>query len=74
MKKRLSIIFVLASVFILIAEFLIEHPAAKEGEWWTRISFFYAFFGFIGCLIIVAIAKLIGRFWLLKDEDYYNER
>ncbi len=36
-----------------------------------EIPAFSAMFGFIGCLLIVALSKILGR-WLQRREDYYR--
>ena len=40
---------------------------------WSHIPAFFSIFGFIGCLAIIFGAKLLGHFWLQKDEDYYDK-
>jgi hypothetical protein len=37
------------------------------------LPFFSALYGFIGCIVIIIGSKALGRFWLQKDEDYYEK-
>ncbi len=55
-----SVLFVLD--FILTRK--IEHP-------FETIPGFYAIYGFVGCVILVVIARGMRRI-LMRDEDYYN--
>ena len=34
---------------------------------------FFALFGLIGCMLLILIAKAIGRF-IVVDEDYYEKK
>jgi hypothetical protein len=29
-------------------------------------------FGFISCVLIIVVSKLIGKIWLIRREDYYD--
>ena len=29
-------------------------------------------YGFISCVAIIAVSKLIGKLWLMRREDYYD--
>ena len=44
-----------------------------HGYWWNRIPGFWAVFGFVGCVAIIFVSKAIGKLWLQKGEDYYDE-
>jgi uncharacterized membrane protein len=61
------IIFVLLDFLLVSGNVHIEFP-------WSHIAGFFSLFGFIGCLAIVAVAKLLGHYWLQRKEDYYNKR
>ena len=47
-------------------------PNAHPHFWWQNVPAFYALFGFLGCLLIILLAKALGHFWLQKKEDYYD--
>jgi hypothetical protein len=38
---------------------------------WERLVGFYAVYGFVGCVVLVLIAKWMRTF-LMRDEDYYD--
>jgi hypothetical protein len=46
-----------------------EHPHF----WWEKIPMFDAFYGFLGCIIIVLGSKWLGHHGIQKNEDYYND-
>jgi hypothetical protein len=65
--------FIIGGFFIsAIADaVLLEH----HGEfWWSDIYGFFALFGFVGCLAIIVVAKLVLGPLLQRDEDYYKRR
>ncbi|HUU65153.1 MAG TPA: hypothetical protein VMW37_03520 [Dehalococcoidales bacterium] len=62
----LLVIFVLLDLLIVSGHVHIEFP-------WSHIAGFFSLFGFIGCLAIIGLAKLLGHYWLQRKEDYYNK-
>jgi len=62
----LLVIFVLLDLFLVIGE-------GHDGFPWSHIAGFFALFGFIGCLALIGIAKLLGHYWLERGEDYYHK-
>jgi hypothetical protein len=67
-RKALLIIFVASLVFLLVIDFFIhKHPYFG----WDGLPTFYAFYGFLGCVLLVVIAKNMRRF-IKREEDYYD--
>ena len=60
------VIFILFDLLIVSGHVGMEFP-------WSRIAGFFSLFGFIGCLAIIGLAKLLGHYWLQRKEDYYNK-
>ena len=58
-------------VFVLLDLFLAEHGHRIFP--WSGIAGFFAVFGLLGCLLLIGFAKLIGRFWLQRRDDYYDK-
>lgn len=72
MKFRwLVVLVVTVGIFILLDFFLVSGHAHNDLPW-SHIVGFFSLFGFIGCLILIAFAKLIGHYWLQRKEDYYD--
>ncbi|MBN1369638.1 MAG: hypothetical protein JW954_05320 [Dehalococcoidaceae bacterium] len=68
-KKQLFFSLVLLAVF-MIAD-IGFHLTHGDG-WWADIAGFFALLGGLGCLAIILVAKVIGDFWLSRNEDYYD--
>lgn len=58
----------LLTILSLAAQF-----AAEREYWWEKIPAFWAVYGFVGCMLIIVIAKAIGKHFVQKKEDYYDE-
>ena len=71
MRRWLSVSIVLLFIFILLEVFLV-HEEGHVTFFWSHIKGFFALFGFLGCLLLIAFAKLIGHYWLQRKEDYYD--
>jgi hypothetical protein len=61
---------VLTLVSIALQMFGPENPHAHV---WDAIPGFYAVYGFTGCVVIIFVSKALGKGWLQKREDYYND-
>jgi hypothetical protein len=69
-KKLKYIFFVCIGLSMLLGLFIRpEHPHF----WWEKIPMFDAFYGFLGCIIIVLGSKWLGHHGIQKNEDYYND-
>lgn len=67
--KRLKIGFYIVLVLLVLPDlFIHKHTLFFSVEAWPG---FYAFFGFVACVIIILISKLFG-FVLKVREDYYD--
>lgn len=67
LKKLLGITLVI----IVVADYFAErHHVAF---FWDEIPGWWAFYGFIACIILILVPKTIGHLWLMKEEDYYDE-
>lgn len=60
------VIFVLLDLLLVSGHVHIEFP-------WSHITGFFSLFGFIGCLVLIIVAKLLGHHWLQRKEDYYDK-
>lgn len=62
-------IFYVICVLLVVADFIVHRHIYHD---WENIPAFYAIYGFIGCVILVLIAKVMRKV-LMKKEDYYDE-
>ncbi len=58
--------FVLIDVFLMLGGFLHGHFKFEN------LAGFGALYGFISCALIIIVSKLLGHFFLMKKEDYYD--
>jgi hypothetical protein len=67
--KAMAAILIAALIGLLIFDFFVhKHPFFG----WDGLPTFYAFYGFVGCVLLVVIAKNIRPF-LKREEDYYDD-
>ena len=67
--KRLIAFFYAVLGILLAAEFFIH----KHGHFpWGEQPFFFAAYGFVACVGVIFVSKLL-RFFLKRDEDYYEK-
>lgn len=66
--KILLRIFYASLVVLLIADFFIH----KHAEFpWEDAPNFFAAYGFVSCVLLIFIAKIL-RLFIKKDEKYYD--
>ena len=61
----------IAAVITLLGGFAVPRDPV-DSAWWNNIPVFFALFGFIGCILIIFFAKLLGKLFLRKRTDYYD--
>lgn len=70
LKKLFYIILlVLAALEILFMSFLDFGHFYFSFE---KIPAFGCILGFVSCILIIIISKVLGKVWLMKPEDYYD--
>ena len=73
MKRWWVIVLGLLTLLSAAAGLIIQHDHGHE-KWWSRTPGFFIFFGFIGCVLLILLAKNLGKCFLLRDEDYYDDK
>ncbi len=71
MKKWHWIALIAVIVLSLLAQFFGD--IAEEESWYNKLPAFWAVYGFTGCFLIIVVSKAIGKYFLQKKEDYYDE-
>lgn len=71
MKTFYRVLFAVAVVLSIAGGFFI--PEGEIHGWWGAIPGFFALFGFIGCVLLIVIAKFLGGLFLYQREDYYDD-
>lgn len=72
MKRILPLLFVALFILSVLADFLLYGGVGHSGFLWFQFLGFFALFGFIACVIIVVLSKLLGHYWLQRKENYYD--
>jgi len=70
--KRILVIIIAALVIFVLLDIFLVSGQAHNGFPWSHLVGFFALFGFFGCLVLIAVAKLLGHYWLQRREDYYG--
>ncbi|MDF2179847.1 hypothetical protein P2G88_16465 [Aliiglaciecola sp. CAU 1673] len=68
--QRLLRFFYSLCVVLFLLDFVVHRHHLLDFE---AIPGFYAAFGFVACVLLVLLAKLMRKF-LQRDEDYYDKR
>jgi hypothetical protein len=70
-SRTLSLVLLVIMAGLVLADIVTE-PAYVRFPW-DRLGGFAAVYGFIACIVIIALAKGLGQAFLYLPEDYYNE-
>jgi len=68
--RRLLHVLYSVCAFLFALDFLYQRHPLHSGDDWPG---FYAGYGFLGCVLLVLLAKLLRRF-LKRPENYYDKR
>lgn len=67
-SKMLKVFYVICALLV-VADFIVHRHVYHD---WENIPAFYAIYGFVGCTILVLIAKEMRKV-LMRGEDYYDK-
>ena len=67
-QKFLKVFFASLVVLLIVDFFIHKHPHFS----WEGAPEFYAVYGFVSCVALIFIAKLL-RLIVRRDEDYYDK-
>ncbi|MFN2355135.1 MAG: hypothetical protein ABR512_11495 [Desulfopila sp.] len=66
--QRILYLLYICCAILIILDFIIHRHLLHP---WEGLLGFYAIYGFVGCVVLVQIAKWMRTF-LMRDEDYYD--
>ena len=69
MKKWHWMVFIGLTLITLVIQIFVPY---KQPKWWDKIPLYYAFYGFIGCTLIIFVSKWLGKLMIQKDEKFYD--
>jgi cytochrome c oxidase subunit IV len=67
--ERLLKGFYAICIILVIADFIIHRHTTMD---WEKMPAFYAIYGFIACVVLVVVAKMMRKV-IMRKENYYNE-
>ena len=67
--NRLLKVFYAICILLVLADFIVHRHIGFD---WEKIPAFYAFYGFVACVLLVVVAKRM-RNVLMRKEDYYDD-
>ncbi len=67
----LKVLLFVSIVIVCFLSFLI-HPEHEPHYIWEKIPVFEAIFGFVGCIVLIIFSKVLGHYFLEKQENYYD--
>jgi hypothetical protein len=68
--KIMMVLFHIALVALIILDLV--YPNEHSYFPWDGMPSFFAAFGFVACVLVITISKIL-RFFLKQDEDYYDK-
>ena len=69
--KRWCIVGLVVVVLLEIAQLIFQggHPHF----WFEKLPAWGSIYGLVSCAAIIIVSKLIGKAWLMRSEDYYDD-
>ena len=65
--------FYVALVAVAVAEAATQVFQGGHGHFWFEDIYVFGWlYGLVSCLAIILVSKLIGKFFLMRREDYYD--
>ncbi len=72
--KNILLGMLIAGLLGAFAADLVFSDPAYGYYFWSRIPGWDLLFGFVGCLVLIFGAKALGKYFLQRPEDYYDQR
>jgi uncharacterized membrane protein YhaH (DUF805 family) len=66
---RLLTGFYVVCALLVVADFIVHRHISLD---WEKIPAFYAIYGFVACVVLVILAKVMRK-GLMRGETYYDE-
>lgn len=66
--RKLIRVFLVLSALLFVADFFVKRKTHVGAE---EIPGFYAVYGFVGCVVLVLVAKEMRKV-VMRDETYYD--
>ena len=70
--KRVGIVSLIVFVVLEILVVNVLHLGHPHFDF-EKLPAFGSLYGLISCVLIVVVSKLLGKMWLMRREDYYDD-
>ena len=67
--NRLLRSFYVICILLVVVDFFVHRHVEMA---WENLPAFYALYGFVACVVLVLLAKLMRKI-VMRKEDYYDE-
>ncbi|MFC3123409.1 hypothetical protein [Agaribacter flavus] len=68
--KIMMLAFYALCVLLVVLDFIVHRHVYVDFE---KVPTFYALYGFIACVVLVVLAKIMRKA-VMRDENYYDDR
>lgn len=73
MKMNKKQIFYSVLIFLIVIDLFVPKSKEESLFFGQMLIGFMALYGFVSCVLIIVISKLLGYFGISKKEGYYDE-
>lgn len=67
--ERLLRVFYATCILLVVVDFFVHRHIVMA---WEKLPAFYALYGFVACVLLVVLAKLMRKV-VMRKEEYYDE-
>jgi hypothetical protein len=73
--KRVKRVGLASLVVFLLLEILVVNVLhlGHPHFWFEKLPGFGSLYGLISCVLIIVVSKALGKLWLMRREDYYDD-
>ena len=67
--------FHIGLALVALAEIVLPRifHGAESHFWFENLPAWGSLYGFVSCVAIIVVSKLIGKLWIMRREDYYDD-
>jgi hypothetical protein len=70
-SRTLSRVMLVIMALLVIGDLIV--PSDYDRFFWEQLGGFGAFYGFVSCVLIIVVSKILGYKLLYRQEDYFDD-
>ncbi len=72
--RRIKRWFYIGVAVVALSEIVLPlvFPGDHSHFWFESFPAWGSLYGFLSCVVIIVVSKLLGKVWLMRREDYYD--